>query len=468
MPLPVLVRAASATRRRPRCARRPRGLRHVSVRCVNLGVGRENLTDKHWIYYPEDTVFHRIFVQGNASPHCNPPGGFGLTCEITYSPHKPLPCDGDALIQRCIEDCRSVGIFAPRRSDLGAPTRWTCRTRTWSTTTPAPRTSRSIRDWLAAHDIVLAGPLQRVGVLQLGPRVHRGPQGGRARVRRLRAAGARSPRRTSWRRAGRTVERTPRLPAPAAAARRVDLAERRVGVRDRPRGPLARPRRGAVRPRRSACPSRPRRRRAASATPASTRRCWYRPRVRRADARPRASALLLHFGAVDYEATVWVERPARRRARGRLHAVQRRHHRRCSTAAASTTIVVRADDDPHDLAKPRGKQDWQLEPHSIWYPRTTGIWQTVWLERVPATRIGALRWTPNLERWEIGFEARARRRRAARASACACSCASATRCSPTTPTRVVGGEVHRAHRALRPRHRRLPQRAALEPATRRR
>src|SRR5206468_574980 len=69
--------------------------------------------DKHWIYYPEDTVFHRIFVQGNASPYCNPPGGFGLTCEITYSPHKPLPAEGDALVQRCIEDCRKVGIFGP-------------------------------------------------------------------------------------------------------------------------------------------------------------------------------------------------------------------------------------------------------------------------------------------------------------------------------------------------------------------
>ena len=41
---------------------------------------------------------------------------------------------------------------------------------------------------------------------------------------------------------------------------------------------------------------------------------------------------------------------------------------------------MRAEDDPLDLAKPRGKQDWKLEPHSIWYPRTTGIWQTVWLE----------------------------------------------------------------------------------------
>src|SRR5205809_5946936 len=68
------------------------------------------------------------------------------------------------------------------------------------------------------------------------------------------------------------------------------------------------------------------------------------------------------------------------------------------------TIVVRAEDDPSDLAKPRGKQDWQLNPHSIWYPRTTGIWQTVWMERVPATRIGCLRWTPCLARWALGLE----------------------------------------------------------------
>ena len=93
MPLPRAGARAWATRRR-RGADAAAGLRHVSVRCVHLGVGRENLTEKHWIYYPEDTVFHRIFVQGNASPHCNPPGGFGLTCEITYSPHKPLPCEG--------------------------------------------------------------------------------------------------------------------------------------------------------------------------------------------------------------------------------------------------------------------------------------------------------------------------------------------------------------------------------------
>ena len=50
------------------------------------------------------------------------PGGFGLTCEITYSPHKPLPCDGDELMQRCIEDCHKVGHLPARGSgvDRGA------------------------------------------------------------------------------------------------------------------------------------------------------------------------------------------------------------------------------------------------------------------------------------------------------------------------------------------------------------
>ena len=64
-----------------------------------------------------------------------------------------------------------------------------------------------------------------------------------------------------------------------------------------------------------------------------------------------------------------------------------------------------AEDDPQDLEKPRGKQDWRLHPHSIWYPRTTGIWQSVWMESVPRTWIGSLRWTPSVERWEIAFSA---------------------------------------------------------------
>jgi len=111
MPLPLLVKAAGEEA--PAAVKAAAGrLKHVSVRCVNLGVGRANLTDKHWIYYPEQApVFHRIFVQGNASPHCNAPAGTALTCEITYSPEKPLPCEGQGLIERCIADCLQVGII---------------------------------------------------------------------------------------------------------------------------------------------------------------------------------------------------------------------------------------------------------------------------------------------------------------------------------------------------------------------
>jgi UDP-galactopyranose mutase len=155
MPLPKLVATLRGEAPR-RVLEAARGLRHVSVRCVNLGIGRENLTDKHWIYYPEDTIFHRIFVQGNASPECNPPGGFGLTCEITYSPHKPLPVDGEALIERCIADCRRVGIIGPDDPVLVAnqvdmPYAYVVYDHA------RKRNVDTIREWLLEHDIILAG-----------------------------------------------------------------------------------------------------------------------------------------------------------------------------------------------------------------------------------------------------------------------------------------------------------------------
>jgi protoporphyrinogen oxidase/glycosyltransferase involved in cell wall biosynthesis len=112
MPLPELIKLLSneAPENVQAAARQ---LRHVSVRCVNLGIGRTCLTEKHWIYYPGETLFHRIFVQGNASPECNPEGGFGITCEITYSQDQPLPLKEEALIARCVGDCIKVGIIRP-------------------------------------------------------------------------------------------------------------------------------------------------------------------------------------------------------------------------------------------------------------------------------------------------------------------------------------------------------------------
>lgn len=110
MPLPELIKLMEASVP-SRVQIAAKALRHVSVRCVNLGIGRANISDKHWIYYPGDTLFHRIFLQGNASPFCSPAGGFGLTCEITYSDDHPLPHDDNALTARCVADCIRVGII---------------------------------------------------------------------------------------------------------------------------------------------------------------------------------------------------------------------------------------------------------------------------------------------------------------------------------------------------------------------
>ncbi|RZA05209.1 MAG: glycoside hydrolase family 2, partial [Proteobacteria bacterium] len=130
-------------------------------------------------------------------------------------------------------------------------------------------------------------------------------------------------------------------------------------------------------------------------------RCWYK-RTFSYEKDPANPRLILHFGAVDYEARVWLN--------GHFLGEHRGGHTPfwfdASHAALNgvNTLIVRADDDPGDLAKPRGKQDWQLEPHSIWYPRTSGIWQTVWLERAADVYIHRMSWTPLLERWEIGAE----------------------------------------------------------------
>src|SRR5918998_104412 len=120
---------------------------------------------------------------------------------------------------------------------------------------------------------------------------------------------------------------------------------------------------------------------------------WYRRTVQVTPA-DRRGQLMLHFGAVDYRADVWVN--------GRLVA---RHDGGHTPFSADITpvlrpdgeenvVVVRAEDQPTDLGQPRGKQYWEERPRRIWYHRTTGIWQPVWLEPVPATHLAELRWTP--------------------------------------------------------------------------
>ena len=112
--------------------------------------------------------------------------------------------------------------------------------------------------------------------------------------------------------------------------------------------------------------------------------------------------LLLHFGAVDYRATVWVN--------GVQVASHEGGHTPFSADATDAltggenVLVARAEDPSRDVTIPRGKQYWKEESEGIFYTRTTGIWQTVWLEPVGRRRIDTLRLTPDVDAASVEVE----------------------------------------------------------------
>lgn len=121
-----------------------------------------------------------------------------------------------------------------------------------------------------------------------------------------------------------------------------------------------------------------------------------------------ATRLVVHFGAVDFRAEVWAD--------GRFLGAHEGGQTPFSLevpadlARDGFTLVVRAEDDHADVSQPRGKQDWLEEPHVIWYHRTTGIWQPVWLEAVAADHLARVSWTPDLVRASVDLRVRMARR----------------------------------------------------------
>lgn len=113
--------------------------------------------------------------------------------------------------------------------------------------------------------------------------------------------------------------------------------------------------------------------------------------------------ILLRFGAVDYRATVWVN--------GRLAGEHEGGHTPFRFEIGShvrpgpNVITVRVEDPPTDRYIPRGKQHWQERPESIFYTRTTGIWQTVWLEPVGDTYLDRVRIESDID-GHVTFDAR--------------------------------------------------------------
>ena len=140
---------------------------------------------------------------------------------------------------------------------------------------------------------------------------------------------------------------------------------------------------------------------------------WYRRTLPINDLAPNGlngQRLLLHFGAVDYRAAVWVDGSLVATHVGGQTPFTADVTDSVPPHASELVIVVRAEDDPADVTQPRGKQDWREQPHGIWYHRTTGIWQSVWAETVAPLHVTDLAWTADLAqgtvRGQVSFSRR--------------------------------------------------------------
>lgn len=124
---------------------------------------------------------------------------------------------------------------------------------------------------------------------------------------------------------------------------------------------------------------------------------WYRKVVTLPETW-KGGHVLLHFGAVDYKAFVYVN--------GKEAAVHEGGYSSFSVditeflncgggTSAENVITVCAEDDTRSARQPRGKQSGTYDSRGCEYTRTTGIWQTVWLEHVPDAYIKEVRLIPD-------------------------------------------------------------------------
>ena len=120
IPVPELVRRCTDLPRPIREA--AEGLRCVSVYNVNLGLARERISDKHWIYFPErEYPFYRAGFPMNFSPALGPPGCSSLYVEISHQPTMIVP--PAVLLRQVRAGLERAGIFRPDDEILAADVR---------------------------------------------------------------------------------------------------------------------------------------------------------------------------------------------------------------------------------------------------------------------------------------------------------------------------------------------------------
>ncbi len=128
---------------------------------------------------------------------------------------------------------------------------------------------------------------------------------------------------------------------------------------------------------------------------------WYR-RVFDIPKKFNDKKVLLHFGAVDYRCLIYLNGECVGSHEGGFVGFSLNITK---FLEGSNVLVVRVEDPSDDLEIPRGKQFWKTEIETIFYPRVSGIWQTVWVEFLsPDYSIDNVKITPDIEKSEVIFE----------------------------------------------------------------
>ncbi len=123
------------------------------------------------------------------------------------------------------------------------------------------------------------------------------------------------------------------------------------------------------------------------------RAVWYKRTVTLTEEQVKGK-VYLHFGAVDYHASVYVNGTLCGEHKGGYTSF--RVDVTDAIRAGANTICVCAEDDERDRMIPSGKQSMEYASSGCHYTRTTGIWQTVWLEFVPLTHIERVKYFPDV------------------------------------------------------------------------
>jgi protoporphyrinogen oxidase len=132
-----------------------RKLRTNSIMVVNLGIDRPDLSDRHWVHFPEKHIsFFRMSFPHNFNENVAPRGMSAISAEVAYSPDAPP--DRNAVVKRVIDDLVGVGLL--RKSDVITTTATKNIKYAYCIYDHHRKAAlRTVHEWLAASGIVPCG-----------------------------------------------------------------------------------------------------------------------------------------------------------------------------------------------------------------------------------------------------------------------------------------------------------------------